>query len=133
MSDKTTFIKLKSGTLEKVNEGYILIKYTDYPIIDLKEVKLRDQAILDLCNEQLTPLLIDTRGSLIEYSTEAREYMAKSAEITNYRKAEAFVISNNNVGLKMLVNNYIKLNKEKCPVKIFNNIEDALIWVRTFL
>ncbi len=133
MTDKKKFIQLKSGTLEKVEDGYILIKYNNYPIIDLEEVKRRDQAIFELCNHQSTPLLIDTRGSLIEYSTEAREYMANSAEIYLYRKAEAFIITKNNVGLKMLVSNYIKINKEKCPVKIFDNEKDALDWLQNFL
>ncbi|MCB0410145.1 MAG: hypothetical protein KDD29_07985, partial [Flavobacteriales bacterium] len=112
---------------------YILIKYNNYPNIDIEEVKRRDQAIFELCDYQSTPLLIDTRGSLIEYSTEAREYMANAAEIYRYRKAEAFIITKNNVGLKMLVNSYVKLNETKCPVKIFDNEKDALDWLHNFL
>lgn len=126
-------ITLASGTISRTKEGFIYIKYSNYPIITIEEVKLRDNAIFELCNNQPTPLLIDTRNSLIEYSAEARDYMANSAKIYNLRTAEAFIISANNVGLKLLVQNYIKLNIAKCPVKTFKNEEDALEWIAQFI
>lgn len=133
MINKECVKHLDSGSFKKVKEGYILITYKSHPVIDLEEVKCRDQAILELCNNKPTPLLIDTIGSLINYTTEAREYMANMAEIYPFRKAEAFIISKNNVGLKLLVNNYIQLNKDKCPVKIFDDKIEATNWVRSFL
>ena len=76
------------------------------------------------------PFLIDTRSKFIEYSSEAREYMANS-RLKEVRSAEIFIITN--MGIKILVDDYIRKNPVKCPVKIFKNEEDALEWIAHFL
>ncbi len=124
-------IQLDSGTIEEMEEGYVRIVFSDYPQITLEEVKKREQAILDICKGRSMPFLIDTRSKLIEYSAEARDYMANHSKLTDVRNAEVFII--NNIGLNILVNDYVKKNPVKCPVKIFKKEEDALSWIAEFV
>jgi hypothetical protein len=63
-------------------------------------------------------------------SKESREYLAKKESLP-YSLADAYVI--NSFPQKIAANFYLKVNKPARPTKMFNNKEDALIWLKTYM
>lgn len=125
-------ITLKSGSIENINDEYLLIVFSDFSTIDLDELLLREQAFYKLTKGIPIPFVIDTRGKFIEYDQEAQEYMASETTITHQvRKAEAFIISD--YGIKIMVTGYLSKNPTKCPSEIFTSFDGALKWIQQFL
>ena len=48
-----------------------------------------------------------------------------------YSKADAFVL--NSIAQKILANFYVKINKPERPTKFFNNLDEALIWLKKYI
>jgi hypothetical protein len=48
-----------------------------------------------------------------------------------YSKADAFVL--NSIAQKILANFYVKINKPEGPTKFFNNLDEALIWLKKYI
>lgn len=124
-------ISLDSGTIEVRNNKYVEITFFDFNEITLEEVLKREEAILEVCNGKPMPFLIETRSTFINYSEEAREYMANKSKLTPVRLAEAFIV--NNLGVKILIQNYLKKNPEKCPAEVFKDKEVAVNWMDQFI
>lgn len=69
-------------------------------------------------------------NEFIQVGDDARKYAA-GEDSNKYTIADAFVI--NSIALKLVGNFYIRYNKPVRPTRIFNNEEDALVWLRNFL
>jgi len=122
-------ITLESGTLELHSEGYLIVSMSEYAKVDLAEAQKREKAFLALCNKPM-PFVIRTKSKLIDYTDEAREFMAKNSTMDSIRVAEAFIC--NNLGVQLFIENYLKKNPEKCPSKIFTDEKDAINWIGQF-
>jgi hypothetical protein len=48
-----------------------------------------------------------------------------------YSKADAFVL--NSIAQKILANFYVKINKPERPTNFFNNLHEALIWLKKYI
>lgn len=59
--------------------------------------------------------------------------LSKLSENENnpYSKADAFVL--NSIAQKILANFYVKINKPERPTKFFNNLDEALIWLKKYI
>ena len=58
---------------------------------------------------------------------ENREYIA-GEEVSQIVKADAFVLRS--LGLKLLMNGYLRINKPNRPTRFFNNEESAVEWLK---
>lgn len=124
-------IELKSGSLELHPDGYIKGIMADYAEISLEEAINRENAFIELCFGIPRPFIFDTRSKLIDYTEEAREYMANSQKMKAIRIADAFLVDN--IGVRLFVKDYIRKNPSKCPSQVFSNEENAINWIKKFL
>lgn len=92
-----------------------IIEGTDFVLERLDSIKA---PVLFIANEFSLP------------SKESREYLAKKESLP-YSLADAYVI--NSFPQKIAANFYLKVNKPARPTKMFNNREDALIWLKTYM
>ena len=63
---------------------------------------------------------------LSQMTKEAREYVQENASQV---KAEAYIISS--LAHKILFNLYTKLRRNSNPIKAFDNVEDAISWLKS--
>ena len=119
-----------SATFE-LRDDYLYIKYNNNSVVDLPEAKIQSEIILDLCKGKEMPFLIDFLDVSTRIDDEARRFFAKDGPHIHLRKAQAIVV--NNMQIKLLVNFYIKHHKPKNPTKLFENLEDALDWIKQFV
>lgn len=124
-------IILKSGSFELYSEGYLKMTMSNFSEVDLEEAKEREKVFLKLCKNKPMPFVFETRSKLIDYTDEAREYMANNSNMDNIRLAEAFIVDN--IGVKLFIKNYLEKNRHKCPSKVFNNEKEALEWIAQFI
>ena len=61
---------------------------------------------------------------------EARDH---SAELEKTYPGIASAVIADNLAYKIIANFYLKLNKPKTPYKVFNNIDSAEVWLKTYL
>lgn len=93
------------------------------------EAKENIEAIKKITNGKRVPVMVDIR--LAKGSTkQARAYLA-SEEVGQVQSACALIIGSS---LSQLIGNFfLGLNKTKFPVKLFNDEEKAVEWLKTFL
>lgn len=91
--------------------------------------KKASKAIGEMTAGKKVPLLIEYEGIFLP-SLEARDYWAKE-DSTPFTKAEAYVMKW--LPMKLIGNFYLNFNKPPRPTRIFNNRDEALIWLKTFL
>ena len=97
---------------------------------DLTEANIQSEIILDLCQGEEMPFLIDFLDISTRIDDDARRFFAIYGPHIHLRKAQAIVV--NSMQNKLLINFYIKHHKPKNPTKLFDNIEDALDWINKF-
>ena len=122
-------IKTAIGTVSFQEKGIIRYEIDNTDEITVENIKEFLEAVKKLgggkpfCN-------IIVMKKFVQVDDEARKYSA-SEESNIYTIADAFVI--NSIALKLVGNFYIRYNKPVKPTRLFNNEEDALTWLRTFL
>lgn len=119
-----------SATFE-LRDEYLYIKYKSNSTVDLTEAKIQSQIILDLCQGKEMPFVIDFLDISVRIDDASRKFFANDGPHIHLRKAQAIVA--NNIQSKLLVNFYIKHHKPKNPTKAFNNLVDALDWIKQFV
>jgi hypothetical protein len=110
-------------------QGLLVVHVNAHVDVGLEEVKMMVAAGNELTGGKKAPLLMII-GEFGSFSKEAREFSA-NPEKENIATAVAYVI--NSIGLKLIANFYIRVNKPPKPVKVFNNEEDAVNWLKSFL
>jgi hypothetical protein len=125
--NSTNIVECDSATFE-MRENYLYIKYKDESIIDLPEAKIQSSIILDLCDRKKVTFVIDLLGITTRIEDGARDFFANNAPYLKIRKAQAVLV--NNIQSKLLTNFYIKFHKPQNQVKVFNNLPDALDWLK---
>lgn len=64
------------------------------------------------------------------FTKEAREYIA-SDEVSAIVKADAFVVRG--LGMRILGNGYLRINKPKRRARLFNSPGPAILWLKQFI
>lgn len=122
-------IKTANGTVSFQEEGIIRYQIDQTDEITLQNVKEFLEAVRNLGDGKSFCNLI-VMNEFIQVGDDARKYAA-GEDSNKYTIADAFVI--NSIALKLVGNFYIRYNKPVRPTRIFNNEEDALVWLRNFL
>jgi hypothetical protein len=69
-------------------------------------------------------------GEFTNYSDEAKSYSA-SYEGTKYSLAEAIIVKN--IGLRIVAQMYLVMNKPIVPSRFFTKTEEAIVWLKSYL
>ena len=117
------------GILKLRNDG-ILHRYPsnrcEYNLESIKELSSK---IGEFVNHRPVPVLVKA-DELVILPIGARELLAKT-DTCPYEKAVAYKI--NTLVHQILIKFYIENDKPERPTKIFENLEDAIDWLKTFL
>jgi len=118
----------KSASFE-MRDGYLYIRFKDESTVDLHEAKIHAQHCIDLCNGIKTPFVIDGLDITTNMDDGARQFFAEYQPLVNVRKAQAVLV--NIMQSILLTNFFIKYHKPKNPIKVFDNLDDALDWIKS--
>ena len=116
------FIRLRS-------DGIIQITYKVGTIID---VDLQERSIPlfnQLCKDKSRPFLFEAMDE-VSVTKEGRE---NSVVMEPRVPSSAYAIVADSLAYKLIANLYFKINKPKKPYRVFNNKEEAIAWLKTFL
>lgn len=112
------------------DDGIIRTKVKPNAEVQLKEAKENSELINSFStNGETFPLLIDSR-SIRSISKEARDFFSMNNRASCII---AFAIIIDSPLSKIIGNFFMGLNKPRVPARLFNNEEEALIWLKTFL
>ncbi len=108
------------------SDNIIQVQIRDDFDCDVKDAQNILNCIKKLSNGKKYPLLA-IYSDFNSFSKEANALVAKH----KLTLADALV-TNNNFGLKLMAKFYLKINKPVRPTRIFNEVETALVWLKTF-
>ena len=96
--------------------------------VDLEDAKINAAAHRSMANNTPVPCIIMLE-EMQNISAEALEYYSNPIH-AEYRSAEAFVVEN--LGVRLIVDHYMKNSKMPYPRRTFENTKEALKWLLTF-
>lgn len=96
--------------------------------VDLEAIQEDHEADFPLTGHKKVLALYDGRA-FFTVTKEARDYI-KSGIMDKTRIATAAVT--NKLGVRILINGFMKINKPKTPFKMFGSEKEALEWLLTF-
>ena len=120
---------LDCGTLSKVNEYTINIRFNDGFNVGLDDAIAVRDAALELFENRKFLAIIDARNIGGAIGKRASNFFARDEKLASYRMAQAIVV--NTLALKLVARFYIKISKPRREAKIFNDYEEALEWLET--
>lgn len=124
--EKETIIRIKSAEIELCEEQVVKITTAANYESNIEDVKEIGRAFNKLIGNKPYYILVITQQGATA-TTEAREYAAKSSHRKNII-AEAIVIKN--LALRMAATVYMKVNRPKQKIKLFNSEAKAMTWIR---
>lgn len=110
-------------------DGIVHITFKEGTEID---IDLQDQMLkvyIEICAGKKRPFLYSGIGE-VSITKEGREY---SKQLEDDFPATATAIIADNLAYRIIANFYLKVNKPKTPYKVFNDIDSAEVWLKTFL
>lgn len=110
------------------SDGIVQMNTYDEAYFSIKEAKEFVMALKKI-TKGVPHLVLKVPGRHASVDSEARTYMA-TEEALHFSKAEAVIIRN--VAQRMIGNFYLKFDKPKKPIHLFNDIEEAERWLRSF-
>jgi hypothetical protein len=126
---KTEGKKFENYSILIREDGIVQIEIIPDSEISVDEIIEGTNFVLERLNSIKAPVLFIANEFSLP-SKESREYLAKKESLP-YSLADAYVI--NSFPQKIAANFYLKVNKPARPTKMFNNREDAIIWLKTYM
>jgi hypothetical protein len=126
------FLKSKDLKHSKVHlreDGIVQIEFDESIEMDLKESVEIVETIAEFTGGKKAPVL-NIAGKSTSATSAAREYSASPAGL-KYTIADAYVVTN--LAQKLLGSFYISFNKPAVPTRIFDDVDTAVKWLKTFL
>jgi hypothetical protein len=119
-------IENTNSTICWVDESIVHIVWN--PNIELEKVDIDEVSqSFDEMTQGEVVRVVSQFGTYVNISPEAKAYAAeKSPECI----ALAYVITS--LAQRILIRFYIRMRKRKNPTKVFNTIDEALIWLKAF-
>ena len=111
------------------DDGIARTKVKPQAEVTLKESMENSKTVNSLSGEKKFPLLIDSRN-IKSISKEARDYFSIQNRDTN---VTSFAIIIDSPLSRIIGNFFMGLNKPSVPAKLFNNEEDAIMWLKQYL
>jgi len=111
------------------DDGIAHIQFKEGAELEPEHIDKMNKVIMKLSGGKTICTLSDSRVRMTA-TKEAREYGADNP-YTKYRLATAVVV--NSTALKLMANFYIRFNKPKIPTRLFEDVNEAKKWLKTFL
>lgn len=125
LSKKITFTNFE---IEINDFGFYNVSVNESEEFTIDDLKKLVNAEAELGGEKLPVLVLCAEHA--STNSELMNAMAKNAN-NPFSKADAFVIKS--MAQKILANFYIKINKPERPTKFFNDRDEAINWLKTYL
>lgn len=114
-------------SLELDERGFLWIRHKSDVTFELEDAVKQRNEILEFCNNEQLPFLIDVRVTNWNAEKDVREFHSTDEALLSLKNAEAILV--NNLGIRILANAYQKINKPPVPVKVFTNEDKAIEWI----
>ena len=128
-NDPKEFRELQCGTVEKLNDQVVLIRFRDGFYVELNDAISIGEAALELFEGRKFVALIDARNIGGTVDKEASNYFAQNEKLAAHRMAQAIVV--NSLALRLVARFYIMINKPLREARVFDTIEEAMEWLET--
>ncbi len=126
--EKPNLVRTKINEKFVDEEGILRIKVIEGAHMDLQSMKEDAAANIELMGDKKALALFDSRV-FFTIEKDARDYV-KSGIVDPTRIATA--VLTDKLGVRLLVNFFIRFNKPTTPMKMFGDEESALKWLRQF-
>ncbi len=111
-----------------MDEGILLFKHKSEVHIDLATTKQLEQAVYDYTQGKEFTILSDLKVTGFSASKRAGQHIANSELLRDQNKGVAVLL--NSLGIRILMNLFIKVNQPYYSMKYFTNSENAIYWLR---
>ncbi len=122
-------IETNTAFIELTMEGIVVVRKKNDAFIEREDAEKNCQIHRDLVGNVPTPCMI-IMEDMQNTSPEALEYYGLPTH-EEYRSAEAFVIEQ--LGVRLIVDHYMKTSEMGYPRATFATQEEALVWLKKFL
>ena len=103
-------------------KGILRVKIIEGAHVDYKSLKQDHETDFILTGHSNVLSLVDA-NSFFTITSDAREYAKK--EITD-KSSLAMAVLTDQIGIRILINGFLKINKPKAPIRIFTDVIKAL-------
>ena len=114
---------------DKTDEGIVIARKKKDCFVELKDAKVNAAKHREMAGDHPVPCMIILED-MQNTSVEALEYYSLPMH-AEYRSAEAFVVSK--LGVRLIVDHYMKNSSMPYPRKSFEKEDEALEWLRRYL
>lgn len=121
----TKEIVTKTVRLRLLENDTIYYTFLENGIVNEKEHLLNHKALHDIADGKKYPMIIDSH-EMASITPEAKK-LIRQTEVAAPITCRAVVVKS--VSQRMLANFYIKFHYPVVPTTVFDNCEDALLWV----
>lgn len=111
-----------------ITNGILFFEYKPNTVLNLEAAQKIVADRIHFQNEKTYPVLCDVRG-IVNTDKSGRDYLAQSGSVLT--KAVALIV-NQRVSLT-ISNFYLRINKPNVPTQLFNNQDEALIYLEQFI
>jgi hypothetical protein len=123
--------RLETATsfFDRTSDGIVIARKKKDCFVELEDAEVNAAAHRKIAGNKPIPCMIILE-EMQNMSMEALAYYGWPMH-AEYRSAEAFVVSQ--LGVRLIVDNYMKNNEMAYPRKSFATEQEALVWLRKFL
>ena len=118
--------KIDGVKLTLVEDRIILMEVEERFAFDIESMNAVRKANLELANN--LPYCVVMKAELL--STFSGDVMKKSASESGSENRIALAIVDNNLGMKLVANFYLRFNNPVRPTKVFKSVDKAVSWLR---
>lgn len=120
--------RISGGEITLIDKRILCIVWDADHEVTVDDIKEVTNIRKELIGEQTYCSLIDVTKDFLNFSPEAKTFVAQNEAINGLRKAEALLVRNK--AQQLGVELYIKLFKPKSKTKTFTNKESAITWLK---
>ena len=121
--------EVECAFLWKLNKHMVLVRYKDGVHLAVEDAKAVIDGCIDLMEGRKFLAVVDARNMGGTLAKKAGDYFAHDEKFNSYLAAQALVV--NDLAIKLIARFFIKLNEPIRPTKIFEDIEDAMVWLES--
>jgi len=114
------------GELIVENEKLVQLKIKNYLSIKINNgIQFRD-FFIELIDGEVG-IIVDARDIKVDVSINSIRFFTTDAAFNRKCKYQAIIV--NSISVRLLANFYVNYMKKKSNAKVFNNYDDALVWI----
>lgn len=120
-------IELEIATLIELERDIVKIYYKEVDKeIDYDMAQKQTKAICEMRQNKPCYIILNFSGVDVVFSNRARDHFATDPAYAAIRLSQALIIDG--LAQKIVANFYKSFHKPSCPVEIFSNERDAILW-----